>query len=405
MSLTLEQLEFLRTPQAAGLLAEDLPADPLRAVQTLREHCPPPQAAAVLSLRALRRRAAERFPQALAAGMLATEKLLQQASSFRLAVWKGLQMVERFGRVEGEVIDLCCGLGADAIGMAQAGLKVRGIDVSATAVLCASHNAAAAGVAPRCRFEQADAMNVALPRSALLHVDPDRRAGGRRSVHLAECAPGEDFLRALPARTAGGVMKLSPACDRDEAVSLPVAELEYVSESGVCKQLLGWWAGQPVGPEGPGRRATVVFGPAEAPQSASLQAGQAPYAPIRDPGPWLIEPDPAVIAAEAVDDLAAAEGLWRIAAGLPWLFGEGPVQGPTARSFLVLETVPGRSRDVARAVRRLDGGQVEIKPRGLKLDTDRLQRTLRGRGRRRLSVLWCRLDLREQAFICERKSR
>jgi hypothetical protein len=155
----------------------------------------------------------------------------------------------------------------------------------------------------------------------------------------------------------------------------------------------------------PRRTATVLTGPLEDPQPVSLPAGVAPYAPIAPPGEWLIEPDPAVIAAQAVDDLAAALGLWRLEAGLAWLFGDKPVDTPLARSFRVLADVPGRPRDVAHAVRQFGGGTVEVKTRGVKLDTDRLQRQLAGRGSRPLAILWCRTGRKERAFICQREGR
>ena len=408
MPLTLDQLEFLRTPAAEELLAMELPGDPLRAVVALRKRCEPDQAAAVETLRGLRHRAhaSGRFPGELAARLLATDALLQQASSFRLAVYKGGRLAElarQVGCADGEILDLCCGLGADAVGMARAALRVRGVDVAPEAVVCARHNAAAAGVAERCRFDVADAAAVELPAAGVVHVDPDRRAAGKRSVHLSDGSPGEAFLRALPNRTRAGAMKLSPAIEWTELTDLPVDELEYVSERGVCKQLLAWWGTPgPVGSDRPRRRATVVGGEIDRPRVASLAAGEAPYADIAAPGEWLIEPDPALIAAQAVDDLAAAEGLWRLAAGLVWLSGGAPVDTPLAHSFRVLADVPGREREVARALRKLDAGRVEIKPRGVKLDTDALQRRLRGRGRRPVAVLWGRLGQKQRAFLCER---
>jgi len=402
MSLTLDQLEFLRTDAAAALLAAELPDDPLHAIQTLRKRCGPDEAAAVATLRTLRLRAerSRRFPAGMARQMLATDKLLQQASSYRLAVWKGRCFAERFG-CGAEVVDLCCGLGADAIGLATAGLRVRGVDVSAEAVLCAAHNAAAAGAGERCRFETADAAELEFNPAAIVYVDPDRRAAGRRSAELSDHRPGEAFLRELPRRTGGGAMKLSPALPYRQAEQLPVGELEYVSESGTCRQLVAWW-GDPSASGPPRRRATVVWGPPDEPESASLPAGQAPRARARRPGRWLIEPDPAVLAAGGVDDLAAAEGLWRIDHALGWLFADRPIDSPMAVCFRVLDAVPGRRRDVGLAVRRLGGGTVEVKPRGVKLDTDALQRRLRGRGSRRLAVLWYRIGEHQRAFVCER---
>jgi hypothetical protein len=47
---------------------------------------------------------------------------------------------------------------------------------------------------------------------------------------------------------------------------------------------------------------------------------------------------------------------------------------------------------------------VEVKPRGVKLDTDALQRELRGRGERPLVVLWGKVGAAQVAFIAERWS-
>ncbi len=415
MDMTAAQLEFLAGPRAAELLVMDLPADELHGLGLLRRSCSPEESRAIMALRALRKRAAAagRFPQELARQMLATDKLLQQASSMPLAIWKGRRLAEMLGAASPqatesakpgpEVWDLCCGLGGDAIGLALAGLRVRGVDSDPAAVLCAKHNARAAGVGGLCRFEVADVEQLDLPAEAVVHIDPDRRASGRRSIELADFSPGEPFLSRLAARTVAGAMKLPPGADPAELEGIPAGLFEHVSEAGICKQLIGWWhPDEAAAGDRPGRRATVLTGPPGDPHATSIEAGVAPYAPIREPGAWLVEPDPALVAAEAVDDLAAAEDLWRIAIGLPWLFGGRAVRTPLAACFEVLADMPGRQRDIAQAVRKLGGGCVEVKTRGVKLDTDSLQRRLRGRGDRPLAVLWCRQGAKQRAFICRR---
>ena len=137
------------------------------------------------------------------------------------------------------------------------------------------------------------------------------------------------------------------------------------------------------------KMATLVFGDATDPQSISLPAGLAPWSPAAEAGRYILEPDPAVIAADATDDLAAlltAQGTpaWRIAAGLDWLSADDPVDTPFARVFRILKTAPGRERDITAAIAELDGGIVEIKPRGVALNTDALQKRLRGDGSRRV---------------------
>ena len=395
--LTLEHLEFLRTAPGRALLAAELPDDPLAAQTALRKCCGPREAAAVAELRRLRKRAAAggKFPPAFARGLLATDLLCQQASSFRLAIYVGGQLARL--AAGGELLDLCCGLGTDAIGSALAGAAVRGIDVDPRAVLCATHNARLAGAADRCTFEQGDATTLDLPADAVVHIDPDRRAEGRRTVLIEDYRPPAEFLRDLPERTRAGAMKLSPALDRRALADWPEAAIEYVSEGGTCRQLLLWW-----GPGRTGRKATVVHGAIDRPEAASIEAHPHAVAEIADPGEWLIEPDPAVIAAGAVDALAAAHGLHRIGARLAWLFGPGPVETPLARSYRVLERVAGRESTIRKALRKLSAARVTVKPRGLKLNTDALQRRFSSRkGTRDLVVLWCRLARREEAYIAE----
>jgi len=393
----MDQLAFLQTAEAAELLEMSLTPDPLGALGDLRKRTSATNAAAVAELRKLRDRAeaSGRFPREWARGLLATDRLLQQASSARLAIYVGRELARRSGGRP--AVDLCCGLGADAIGLALAGLTVTGVDVSPEAIACATHNAERLRVAERCEFIHADATTFAIPDGAAVHVDPDRRADGRRVVGLADYQPGDDFLRELVTRTAAGAMKLSPAFSADALRDWPEMEVEYISENGVCRQCLLRWPA-----ERRARRATVVGGEALDPQATSIEAGVAEPARIDEAAEWLIEPDAAVIAAGGVDDLAAVHGLWRIDASLAWLFGPQRVETPLATSFRVLQEVPGRPRDVRKAIADLDGGVVEVKPRGLRLDTAELQRDLRGPGQCRLTVLWTKLGQRQLAFIAER---
>ena len=384
-----------------------LPSDPLAAQKVLRSRCETGQAAAVATLRRLRARAVGKFPDRLAERLLATDTLLQQASSLRLGVYVGRRLKVLAERTGGGAAawDLCCGLGADGIGLAMAGLDVCMVDRDAKALLCAEHNAAAAGVGDRCGTRAADVTQLTLPGDAVVHVDPDRRATGRRGIRLTDCRPGAEFLRPLVEGTRAGAIKLSPMVPADEVRDWPDVGVEYVSEHGVCKQMVVWWPGsaaaEAVGEDGGRRWATVVCGAADDPQSVSIFGGLALAAVREEPGGWLIEPDAAVIAAHAVDDLAAAEGLWRIEPGLVWLFGDRPVRSPLARSFRVLRVVPGREKTVRRALAELGGGVVEVKPRGVRMDTDVMQRRLRGKGKRRLVVLWGRVGRAERAFLAE----
>ncbi|MCY2925673.1 MAG: methyltransferase domain-containing protein [Planctomycetota bacterium] len=395
MELTLEQLEYLLTPEAAELLAAELPKDELAAQKWLRRHVTDEQAVAVVVLRQVRGKALAKFPEHLAGTLLATETLMQQASSLLLAGYVGRLLAPLAG--EADVLDLCSGMGADAIGMALAGAKVVGYDDSASALLCARHNAQAAGVQERCRFELADVTRLALPADAIVHIDPDRRVTGRRGVSMTECRPAELFLRALPGRSAGGAIKLSPVLDAGELDGWGRVTREYVGENGQCRQLLLRYGRAASEHEA---MATVVAGTWDAPEVVSIAGGEAPVRP-GPVGAYVIDPDPTVIAAGAVDDLAARHGLWRLDRNLLLLFGDAPIDTPLGRSFRVLSEAPGRQKDIAAALKALEAGTVHVKPRGVPIQTDRMQKTLSGRGGRRLVVFWFRVGAVQRAVIAE----
>ncbi len=401
MSLSPEQIAFVQSPAGLDLLGREWPGDVSAAILKLRKTCTPEQASAIWTVLAVRRKARNsgKLPGWLAEGLIATDTLVQQASSWRLARYKAGLLKELAGS-GATVWDLCCGLGADALALANEGLTVTAVDRDPTAVACAAHNASLlpAGAGPVSCL-QADVGELDLPAGALVHVDPDRRASGRRTTSLSDAEPGADVLRRIVGQASAGMLKLSPALSWRELTDMPPMELRYVSESGACRQLLACWGS----PTGPGQRWAVhVSGDPDRLDVAQIQANEQDVPEVRDGGAWLIEPGPAVLAAGAVDSLARQVGAWRRDGRLVWLFSDEPAKCPLASDFEILQTVPGRERDIGRALRKLGAGVVEVKPRGVAMDTDRMQRRLRGKGDVPVAVLWGRIGASEVAFLCRR---
>jgi hypothetical protein len=359
--------------------------------------------------RALRRKTGRgKFPRDFAEAMLDTERLYQQASSWRTASAVG-QRLAALARQRGAIRawDLCCGCGIDAIGLARAGLETVAVDRSVEAVLATIYNATVAGVAERLEARLADVAALDLPSEALAHVDPDRRGGGGRSPRLEDLQPPMAVLERLMARTTAGCVKLSPATDFAALPRRADARAEYLSEGRHCRQLLWWWGDGPVGQPphaGLPRRATVVYGDADAPRSEGLSCGLAGPAEIAadplEPGRWLLDPDPAVVAARGCDDLAAAADARRLAPAVPWCVCDEPPATALARTHEILAAVPGRLRDIQRAAKAFDAGEIHIRTANLRLDADSLARKLRGSGPRRLTVFWADLRPRRVALLC-----
>ncbi len=397
MSLELSIWKFLASEQGASLLREDWSGDALAAVSLLRKRCTPEQAGAVYSLWQARRKAAGKFPDAFAAAALMTDRMLQQASSWRLASWLGRELVA--GGC-GAVWDLCSSMGIDSFGLARAGLSVVGVDCDEAAVFCATYNAAALG-ATGCEFRvgRVEESLGEIPSAAWVHIDPDRRASGKRSAALADCSPGEEVLRRVVDETAGGVMKLSPAMGWGALAEWPV-KIEYVSEAGVCRQLLAWWG--EAAANRPERCATLISGEMELPVATQVICGEASPASLQPLGAYLYELDAAVIAAGGVDDLAAELGLWRVDSRLEWLSGDATVSHPAMRGFAVVGECPARPREIRALLRDAGAGEVAIKPRGVRVNTSKMQRELRGEGERAVVVFWGSFGRSERCILAER---
>jgi len=401
-NLTDAQFEFLQSSQGQSALAGDVLADPLAAVKQLRKTLSAEQAAAVLTTKQVRSKAKSKFPEPLAGELYGTDTLLQQASSWRMARWAAIRMKQLLGPAS--VVDLCCGLGADALAMAREGLRVHCIDLSDTALRCAAAN----GAGEPMTFEQGRAEEITIASDAIVHIDPDRRATGKRVVKLADCSPGEGFLRHMVGQTAGGCIKLSPATDAGVLDDWPGVRWAYISEGRTCRQLLVCWGvlAEMFALDGysgePGEGCAIVLsGEMESPVAEILHATRKrqPRVPLDGLG-FLIEPDPAVHAASAVDALAAKCNAARIHPKLDWLIAPAPATTTLARNWQIIDECKGKLKDVQATLAKHNAGTVLVKPRGVRLDTDRLQKKLAGKGDQTLAVFWTQIDYKQRAYIC-----
>ncbi|MET7393613.1 class I SAM-dependent methyltransferase [Dactylosporangium sp. NPDC005572] len=352
-------------------------ADPLKAAERLRaQGIPPALAAAALTQVELRRRAAAKFG-ADAAVMLFTRAGLEQATRAVVADRRA-QRLRRAGVTS--VADLGCGIGADTIAFARAGLRVRAVEADAATARIAEANAAAlrlTGVT----VEHGDATEVE-PATDAVFCDPARRTkGGRRVFDPRAYEPPWDFVTALPGRTPHTVLKLAPGIDHD---LLPDnAEGEWVSVDGDLVEAAAW-----CGPlaEVP-RRATVIT----ATSTHELTGTGREQAPVAGPKRYLHDPDGAVIRAHLVAEFAAAVGGTLADPTIAYTYTDEPATGPFARTYEVLEHLPVALKRLRAALRDLDTGPLTILKRGSALDVEELRRSLRLTGSNPATVALTRI--------------
>jgi hypothetical protein len=289
------------------------------------------------------------------------------------------------------IADLCCGIGADTIALAEHA-DVLAVDLHPARCLMTEWNAETYGVEARVRTECADVTSLReLP--PLVHVDPDRRsAGGRRSLRVEDCAPGLEFLRELPGRCDGGAIKLSPASNF--AGQFEDVEFELVSLHGECKECTVWFGSLAE----PGIwRATALPG-GETLAGRPMDA-VAEVAPLQR---FLYDPDPAIVRAGLVDMLAERFGLFRLDAEEEYLTGDAFLDSPFASCFEVEAELANNPREIRRHFRTAGFQQLEIKCRRIPIRAEDVRRKLPLHGSRPGVLIFARIGGKARAVVAVR---
>lgn len=370
-----DECKVLRALHETPAIFEQIAAlnGPELAVQSaLRRQFPDDLVRAAITVHELRRRAAAKFSRA--GQMWFDRQGLEQSTAEPISRHKA----QRF---EGNVWDLCCGIGGDAIALGSR-CQVTAIDINPAACLRTKWNAEACGVANRVEARCQDVMQ--LPDlDGLIHIDPDRRAGSHGRVSRVEdYVPGLDFLGRLMSRCRGGAIKVGPASNFGG--KFPDTEIELISLQGECKEATVWF-GDLAG-ESP-FRATVL--PAHETIAGHPLEVAVPVSPL---GRYLYDPDPAVVRAGLVDVLADRLGLTRLDAAEEYLTSDSPIISPFVQTFETRSNLPNNERDLKAWLRTADVGQLEIKCRHIPIQADLLRRKLPLKGSQPGVIFFARID-------------
>jgi SAM-dependent methyltransferase len=388
----LDVLHDLLTEEGQRLLrrAEDeyAHADALTVGTRLRRDHDPDLVAAALSQVELRRRAEGKLgPDA--ARMYLTPDALEQATTRGVAAHRAARLAAHASAGPsdgpGSVVDLGCGIGADLVAAARAGLPVTGVEHDPVRALMARANLAALGLPGE--VVDARAEDVDLSRYDLVFADPARRDARGRVFDPAEHSPPWSFVERL-LRDTDACVKVSPAIPH--RLVPDGVEAEWVSEHGQVKEA-ALWSGALASAT---RRATLL------PQGATLTATGA-QARVGRVGGYVHEPDGAVIRAGLVGELGEALGAHLLAPKVAYLTSDRPAATPLARSFAVVETLPYREKALRAALRARDVGPLTIKKRGVDVAPETLRRRLGLRGSRPATILLTRTGGSAAALLVE----
>ncbi len=333
-------------------------------------------------------KAAEKFGSGI---WLSTQRGIQQATDRRTAAYKAARFPVGVG-----VCDLCCGIGGDAMALMARG-PVAAVDQDAVLAPMAAanlrearHRPAAGGESPS-RWAGA-AVTVAavqrwlpLPPGQLVHLDPDRRPGERRTVDPQHYQPPLATLERFVAEAAGAAVKLAPAATLPEAWNAR-CEREWISFRGSVRQQVAWWGALVADSEGPDPRGAGTWratrlGPGELVDSFAVPPEVARRAAVGEAevGKWLVDFDPAVRAAGLTAALAQTLGL-RAVGGLAGFLTAATYERrhPLAAAYEIVWQGAAKWKRIAAAVRDRQLRIEAIKVRGAAVRPEPWQSSLAG---------------------------
>lgn len=374
----------------AALAAATAEADPdsLGAAVRLRKRFSPELAAAALSQVALRRRARKKFADQ-ADQIWFTADGLEQASRPQVAAWRASRLAAAGVR---RVLDLGCGIGADARAFLAAGLAVTAVEVDPETAVLAQANLPGARVLVGDATELAPELLAAADPATAVFIDPARRTPRGRSWRVTDFSPPWSFVLGLLGSGRPMCVKLGPGLPR-ELIPAGV-EACWVSHNGDVVEAGLWQLGDAPGPAG--LAAAVLL-----PGSHRLEAlPGASRLPVRPAGRYLLEPDGAVIRARAVDRVHP--DAWLLDSEVAYLSSDTPIDSPFVTCYEVLETLDTGEKSLRAWLRANDVGVLEIKKRAIDVDPAALRRRLRPSGNSRATIVLARTTEGARAFVVRR---
>lgn len=378
---------------------------PLALATHLRKALTATRARLVQEQASLRLRARHKF--ARTEQMFFTSVGLEQATDEMVASYKA-------GRFPADlrVADLCCGIGGDLLGLARRG-PVLGVDRDPVTAWFAEANCrglnAEVATCDAMEFLEAPGASrllraggvLPLEDCAVVHLDPDRRPGGRRSTQPLWHEPNLEQIEKLRELVPAMALKLAPATDPPHQWR-ESAEWEWISRGGQCRQLVAWFGGLS---NSPGLKRATILGESGVRLRTLLEAEHAAPPIASRIGQYLYEPDAAILAAGLQNQLAAEHALEAISAGIAYFTSEMLVSDPALAGFRIEEQLPLDLKRLRGLLRERGIGRLEVKKRGVSIDPAELRENLGLRGDREATLIVTRWHGQTTALACQRIAR
>jgi len=299
------------------------------------------------------------------------------------------------------VVDLCGGIGVDALAFAARGLQVTVYEIDPGRAEMVRCNAAAAGLSGLIDVRCEDVTNARFPESATAaYFDPARRTETRRrSIAPEDMSPPLSLVNQLRDRGMGHILvKLAPSSDRGLGAHYD-GSLEFLSDDGECKEAL-----LRIGDGGMSNGVSAVI----LPDRIVISATAATTTPIEARiGSYVYEPDPAVIRAGHVGEVATAADGWLLDADVAYVMSDARCELAYAVRYAIVESFPFHVKKLQQALDRLGAGRVIVKKRAVAIEPIELAKKLKLTGEKEYVVIisrsgktqWCMIALRDSGLV------
>jgi SAM-dependent methyltransferase len=390
------ELRELLTPEGVALL-DSLPAytsatDVLKMVASLRKDGNSPSlVATVLTQAKLRGKATAKFGD-FAQRMLFTEAGLEQATRLPVAALHAGRFV-RAGLTS--VADLGCGIGADALAFAGAGLQVHAVDADEVTAAITTYNLAPF---PEATVSHGTAEETDLSDVDSVYLDPARRTSGHtntsRLASSEDYSPSLDFAFSLAGKLPTGI-KLGPGFDRD--LIPDSCEAQWISVNGDVVEV-GLWFGS-LKRDGITRAALIMNAEGMHELTAAADSADAEVGELEK---FLYEPDGAVIRARLIGDLARSMGAHMLDEHIAYMSSDIEIHSPFADTFEVVQEYALDVKVLAKELKARGIGTLEIKKRGVDIDPAEFRKRLSLSGKNSATLFLTRLGERRVAILTQR---
>ncbi|WP_107396430.1 THUMP-like domain-containing protein [Streptomyces acidiscabies] len=375
----MNDLAPLLTPQGRALLEEvrgTSPGDELAVATRLRREHPADLVSAALGQARLRDRAVVKFGAEDAGRMFFTPNGVEQATRASVASYRARRFAE-LGVTS--LVDLCCGIGGDAIALARAGIKVLAVDRDPFTVAVARANAESLGLAEFIEVREADVVDVDTGPYDAVFVDPARRGGRGRIFDPEAYSPPLSWAIGAARTARVAALKIAPGVPHE---ALPEdAEAEWISDGGDVKEAVVWFGTTPGAV-----RATLL------PEGDTLLGAGLPNPSVRPVGRYLYEPDGAVIRAHLVADVAAGlDGGGLIDETIAYVTSDELRPTPYASAYEITDQLPFNVKKLRALLREREVGVLTVKKRGSAVEPEELRKKVKLRGANSATVFLTRV--------------